>query len=185
MGIELARVASQLGAEVTLVCGPSKESTKDISLRRVDVISALEMQAAMEENYEQSDIVIMSAAVADYRPLTQAEQKIKKDSENLTIELTKNPDILKGLGEKKTHQILVGFALETNNEVEFAQGKLAKKNLDFIVLNSLNDKEAGFQKDTNKITILSKKGDQIQYEAKNKTEVAKDIINFILENYNL
>lgn len=185
MGIELARIADQLGAEVTLVCGPSRESTENINLKRIDVVSALEMKIEMDSHFNQSDLVIMSAAVADYRPLTLSEQKIKKNDDNLTIELTKNPDILKGLGEKKTHQILVGFALETNNELEFAKQKLQNKNLDLIVLNSLQDKEAGFQKDTNKITIIPKSGESQSYEAKNKTEVAKDILNFIIENFNL
>src|SRR5690606_8580925 len=105
--------ATNLGAEVTLVCGPSSISTSNYNINRVDVVSAMEMKEAMDSRFENADIVIMSAAVADYRPANLAEQKIKKDDENLTIELVKNPDILKGLGERKTHQILVGFALET------------------------------------------------------------------------
>ena len=185
MGIEIAKVAVELGADVTLVCGPSSLSTSSYNIQRINVVSALEMKDAMENRFEDSDIVIMSAAVADYRPATKAEQKIKKDDENLTIELVKNPDILKGLGEKKSHQILAGFALETNNAMAYAQGKLEKKNLDFIVMNTLQDEEAGFQKDTNKVTILSTKKQPVSYEAKNKTEVAKDILNFILENYKL
>lgn len=185
MGIEIAKSALEMGADVSLVCGPSNVSTNNYAIQRINVVSALEMQKAMEENFEKADIVIMSAAVADYRPATMAEQKIKKDGENMTIELVKNPDILKGLGEKKKHQILVGFALETNNEVEFAKGKLEKKNLDFIVLNSLQDEKAGFQKDTNKVTLIPRNGNPIAYEAKNKTDVAKDILNFILENYDL
>lgn len=182
MGIEIAKAAAEMGAEVTLVCGPSKEKTDGYNISRTNVVSASEMKDAMESNFDQSDIVIMSAAVADYRPAAIAEQKIKKDDENLMIELVKNPDILKGLGERKTHQILAGFALETHNELEYAKGKLEKKNLDLIVLNSLQDKEAGFQKDTNKITILQKNGEAVSYEAKNKSEVAKDILNFILKN---
>jgi len=185
MGIEIAKAASVMGAEVTLVCGPSKEETDGYNINRTDVVSALEMKEAMESHFGQSDIVIMSAAVADYRPALIAEQKIKKDDDSLTIELVKNPDILKGLGEKKKHQILVGFALETHNELEYAKGKLKKKNLDFIVLNSLQDKEAGFQKDTNKVTIVPKNGEAVSYEAKNKSEVAKDILNFIRENFDL
>lgn len=185
MGIEIAKAASVMGAEVTLVCGPSKEETDGYNINRTDVVSALEMKEAMESHFGQSDIVIMSAAVADYRPALIAEQKIKKDDDSLTIELVKNPDILKGLGEKKKHQILVGFALETHNELEYAKGKLKKKNLDFIVLNSLQDKEAGFQKDTNKVTIVPKNGETVSYEAKNKSEVAKDILNFIRENFDL
>lgn len=185
MGIEIAKTATNLGAEVTLVCGPSSISTSNYNINRVDVVSAMEMKEAMDLRFENADIVIMSAAVADYRPANLAEQKIKKDDENLTIELVKNPDILKGLGERKTHQILVGFALETNNELEFAKGKLDKKNLDFIVLNSMQDEKAGFQKDTNKVTIIPRNGEPVAYQAKNKTEVAKDILNFILENYDL
>lgn len=183
MGIEIAKSALEMGANVTLVCGPSNISTSGYDLQRINVISALEMQKAMEDNYENADIVIMSAAVADYRPATKAEQKIKKNDENMTIELVKNPDILKGLGEKKTHQILAGFALETNNAMEYAQGKLEKKNLDLIVMNTLQDEEAGFQKDTNKVTILPKEGNPITYDAKNKSEVAKDILTFILEKH--
>ncbi|MET3731559.1 bifunctional phosphopantothenoylcysteine decarboxylase/phosphopantothenate--cysteine ligase CoaBC [Moheibacter stercoris] len=183
MGIEIAKSALEMGANVTLVCGPSNISTSGYDLQRINVISALEMQKSMEDNYENADIVIMSAAVADYRPATKAEQKIKKNDENMTIELVKNPDILKGLGEKKTHQILAGFALETNNAMEYAQGKLEKKNLDLIVMNTLQDEEAGFQKDTNKITILPKEGDPISFQAKNKSEVAKDILTFILEKH--
>ena len=183
MGIEIAKSALEMGATVTLVCGPSNISTSDYDLERINVISALEMQKAMEDHFDKADIVIMSAAVADYRPATKAEQKIKKNDENMTIELVKNPDILKGLGEKKTHQILAGFALETNNAMEYAQGKLEKKNLDLIVMNTLQDEEAGFQKDTNKITILPKEGDPISFQAKNKSEVAKDILTFILEKH--
>lgn len=185
MGIEIAKTATNLGAEVTLVCGPSSISTSNYNINRVDVVSAMEMKEAMDSRFENADIVIMSAAVADYRPANLAEQKIKKDDENLTIELVKNPDILKGLGERKTHQILVGFALETNNELEFAKGKLDQKNLDFIVLNSMQDEKAGFQKDTNKVTIIPRNREPVAYQAKNKTEVAKDILNFILENYDL
>lgn len=185
MGIEIAKSALEMGATVTLVCGPSNISTSDYDLERINVISALEMQKAMEDHFDKADIVIMSAAVADYRPATKAEQKIKKNDENMTIELVKNPDILKGLGEKKTHQILAGFALETNNAMEYAQGKLEKKNLDLIVMNTLQDEEAGFQKDTNKIMILPKEGDPISFQAKNKSEVAKDILTFILEKHKL
>src|SRR5690606_184063 len=177
MGIEIAKSAAELGADVTLVCGPSSISTAGYNINRVDVVSALEMKEAMDARFNESDIVIMAAAVADYRPANLAKQKIKKNDENLVIELVKNPDILKGLGEKKKHQILVGFALETNNEMEFAKEKLEKKNLDFIVLNSMQDDKAGFQKDTNKVTLIPRKGEPVAYEAKNKTEVAKDILN--------
>lgn len=185
MGIEIAKSAADLGANVKLVCGPSNISTDGVGLERINVLSALEMKKAMEDNFENADIVIMSAAVADYRPATMAEQKIKKNDDDMRIDLVKNPDILQGLGQMKQNQILVGFALETQNEIENATGKLHKKNLDFIVLNSLQDKEAGFQKDTNKVSIISKKNEILQFDAKEKSEVAKDILNFIIENYDL
>lgn len=185
MGIEIAKSAADLGANVKLVCGPSNISTDGFGLERINVISTMEMKKAMEDNFENADIVIMSAAVADYRPATMAEQKIKKNDDDMRIDLVKNPDILQGLGQMKQNQILVGFALETQNEIENATGKLHKKNLDFIVLNSLQDKEAGFQKDTNKVSIISKKNEILQFDAKEKSEVAKDILNFIIENYDL
>lgn len=185
MGIEIAKSAADLGANVKLVCGPSNISTDGVGLERINVLSALEMKKAMEDNFENADIVIMSAAVADYRPATMAEQKIKKNDDDMRIDLVKNPDILQGLGQMKQNQILVGFALETQNEIENATEKLHKKNLDFIVLNSLQDKEAGFQKDTNKVSIISKKNEILQFDAKEKSEVAKDILNFIIENYDL
>lgn len=185
MGIEIAKAAAEMGADVTLVCGPSSVSTEGIYMKRINVVSTLEMKEAMHSAFEGSNLVIMAAAVADYRPAEQAEQKIKKSDQNLSIELIKNPDILKGLGEIKKKQILVGFALETIHEEKYAKEKLVKKNLDCIVLNSLQDKQAGFQKDTNKITIFSKDGKTKSYPAKNKKEVAKDILNFILENYDV
>ncbi len=185
MGIEIAKEAMEMGADVTLVCGPSHISTHSYNINRINVVSAMEMKDTMDLHFGESDIVIMAAAVADYRPAIMAEQKIKKDEDGMTIELVKNPDILKGLGEKKELQILVGFALETNNELEFAKGKLEKKNLDFIVLNSMQDEKAGFQKDTNQVTLIPRNGSPVAYEAKNKTEVAKDILNFILENYKI
>ena len=185
MGIEIAKSAADLGANVKLVCGPSNISTDGFGLERINVISTMEMKKAMEDNFENADIVIMSAAVADYRPATMAEQKIKKNDDDMRIDLVKNPDILQGLGQMKQNQILVGFALETQNEIENATEKLHKKNLDFIVLNSLQDKEAGFQKDTNKVSIISKKNEILKFDAKEKSDVAKDILNFIIENYDL
>ncbi|MGB7498816.1 MAG: bifunctional phosphopantothenoylcysteine decarboxylase/phosphopantothenate--cysteine ligase CoaBC, partial [Moheibacter sp.] len=137
MGIEIAKAAADMGANVTLVCGPSSISTQGYDINRTDVISANEMQAAMESNYPDSDIVIMSAAVADYRPETVAAKKIKKVGDEMVLKLVKNPDILFGLGQKKKNQILVGFALETNDEVENAKSNLDRKNLDMIVLNSM------------------------------------------------
>ena len=185
MGIEIAKSATDLGANVKLVCGPSNISTDGFGLERINVISTMEMKKAMEDNFENADIVIMSAAVADYRPATMAEQKIKKNDDDMRIDLVKNPDILQGLGQMKQNQILVGFALETQNEIENATEKLHKKNLDFIVLNSLRDKEAGFQKNTNKVSIISKKNEILKFDAKEKSGVAKDILNFIIENYDL
>lgn len=181
MGFEIAKAAANLGAKVTLVSGPSHESVTSFPIDRINVVSARDMYEAMHANFADADVVVMSAAVADYRPKEMAEQKIKKENDdNLIIELVKNPDILKSLGEIKTHQLLVGFALETNNEEEYAKKKLAKKNLDFIVLNSMQDKEAGFQKNTNKITIIDKDLSMQQFDAKSKTDVAKDILNVIL-----
>jgi len=181
MGFEIAKAAANLGAKVTLVSGPSHESVTGFPIDRINVVSACDMYEAMYANFADADAVVMSAAVADYRPKKMAEHKIKKENDdNLIIELVKNPDILKSLGEIKTHQLLVGFALETNNEEEYAKKKLAKKNLDFIVLNSMQDKEAGFQKNTNKITIIDKDLSMQQFDAKSKTDVAKDILNVIL-----
>lgn len=180
MGFEIAKAASNLGAEVTLVSGPSHENVNGYPINRINVVSARDMYAAMHDHFEETNIVVMSAAVADYRPKTVADQKIKKNDEDLVIELTKNPDILKSLGEIKTHQLLVGFALETNNEEEYAKQKLAKKNLDFIVLNSLQDKDAGFQKNTNKITIIDKDLSKQSFEAKSKADVAKDILQVVI-----
>ncbi|MFV0194864.1 bifunctional phosphopantothenoylcysteine decarboxylase/phosphopantothenate--cysteine ligase CoaBC [Empedobacter falsenii] len=181
MGFEIAKAATNLGANVTLVSGPSHESVLGYPIERINVVSARDMYKAMHDNFADADVVVMSAAVADYRPKEMAEQKIKKENDdNLIIELVKNPDILKSLGEIKTHQLLVGFALETNNEEEYAKRKLTKKNLDFIVLNSMQDKKAGFQKNTNKITIIDKDLSMQQFDAKSKTEVAKDILTVIL-----
>lgn len=182
MGFELAKTAFELGAEVILVAGPSHESVNGFAIQRENVVSARDMYTAMHQHFESADVVVMSAAVADYRPKEMAVQKIKKENDDdMTIELVKNPDILQSLGQLKKHQLLVGFALETNNEEEYAQRKLAKKNLDFIVLNSLQDKEAGFQKDTNKITIIDKNLSARKFDAKSKKDVASDIFNVILE----
>lgn len=183
MGIEIAKCANELGAEVTLVCGPSEISTKDIDINRINVVSAIEMKTEMDKHFPHADIVISAAAVADYRPENIANKKIKKNENELILKLVKNPDILKGLGERKKNQILVGFALETNNEVENAKSKLERKNLDMIVLNSLQDKEAGFRKDTNKVSFFTKNEGPVIFSVKNKSEVAKDILNFILEKF--
>ena len=180
MGFSLAEEAANRGAKVILISGPSSLQTKndDISLHRVT--SAKEMFDKVFEYYKEVDIVIASAAVADYAPKEIAAEKIKKSDDSLTIKLIKNPDILKTMGDQKTHQFLVGFALETQNEEAHAQGKLEKKNLDMIVLNSLRDEGAGFQKDTNKIKIITKSNIK-SFDLKSKYDVAKDILNFVEE----
>ena len=178
MGFSLAEEAVKRGAKVILICGPTSQKTdhKNIEIHRVT--SAKEMYDEVFKCYEKVDIAIASAAVADYAPKIVAKEKIKKSEEEFTIELVKNPDILKTMGEKKTHQFLVGFALETQNEEENAKSKLQKKNLDMIVLNSLRDEGAGFQKDTNKVKILTH-SEQKEFSLKSKDEVAKDILDFV------
>jgi phosphopantothenoylcysteine decarboxylase/phosphopantothenate--cysteine ligase len=181
MGIAIANVAANLGAEVTLVLGPSNQVVNHQAIKVVRVINAQEMYLACEKVFGEVNYVIFSAAVADYRPLEMAKQKIKKDDANMTIELTKNIDIAATLGSKKqSHQTIVGFALETNDEESNAIKKIHKKNFDFVVLNSLNDKGAGFGIDTNKITIIHKDGSKIDFGVKSKNEVAQDIINEII-----
>ncbi|SDQ48466.1 phosphopantothenoylcysteine decarboxylase / phosphopantothenate--cysteine ligase [Chryseobacterium soldanellicola] len=177
MGFSLAEEAVKRGAKVILISGPSSQVINDKNVDIHRVTSAKEMLAKVFEFYENVDIAIASAAVADYAPKEVALEKIKKNDDNLIIELIKNPDILKTMGEKKTHQFLVGFALETQNEEENAKAKLQKKNLDMIVLNSLRDKGAGFKNDTNKIKIFTKT-DAIEFELKSKENVAKDILDF-------
>ncbi|WP_330744427.1 bifunctional phosphopantothenoylcysteine decarboxylase/phosphopantothenate--cysteine ligase CoaBC [Chryseobacterium sp. CP-77] len=178
MGFSLAEEASKRGAKVILISGPSVQTLNDPHVELHKVTSAKEMLAKVFEFYDTIDIGIASAAVADYAPKEVAKEKIKKNDENLTIELVKNPDILKTMGEKKTHQFLVGFALETQNEEENAKGKLEKKNLDMIVLNSLRDEGAGFKNDTNKIKIFTRT-EKKEYNLKSKDDVAKDILNFV------
>lgn len=178
MGFSLAEEASRRGARVILISGPSVQTISDPNVELHKVTSAKEMLAKVFEFYDRIDIGIASAAVADYAPKEVAKEKIKKNDENLTIELVKNPDILKTMGEKKTHQFLVGFALETQNEEQNAKGKLEKKNLDMIVLNSLRDEGAGFKNDTNKIKIFTKT-EKKEFDLKSKGEVARDILNFV------
>ncbi|UWX60062.1 bifunctional phosphopantothenoylcysteine decarboxylase/phosphopantothenate--cysteine ligase CoaBC [Chryseobacterium oranimense] len=178
MGFSLAEEASKRGAKVILISGPSSQATDDKNIELHKVTSAKEMLNKVFEFYDRVDIGIASAAVADYAPREVAKEKIKKNDDSLTIELVKNPDILKTMGEKKTHQFLVGFALETQNEEENAKGKLEKKNLDMIVLNSLRDEGAGFKNDTNKIKIFTKTG-KTEFDLKSKDEVARDILDFV------
>ena len=181
MGFELARTAAQLGAEVFLVTGPTHLSIVHDNVHVVNVVSADDMYHSTQMYFENSDIVLCAAAVADYRPVTIALQKIKKSDENLTLELVKNKDILMALGEQKKDQYLVGFALETENEIENAKGKLKRKNLDAIILNSLRDEGAGFEGDTNKIAFIDTNFNITTFELKTKVEVAKDIFNEIIK----
>ncbi len=181
MGFELAKAASNLGAEVILISGPSHLTIAHDLIQLVRVVSADEMYNEVHKHYATVDIAIAAAAVADYRPKTIADQKIKKNDTQLTIDLVKNKDILLSMGELKSQQFIVGFALETENEIENAIGKLKKKNLDAIVLNSLNDSGAGFGKNTNKISFIDKNSAIKTFELKTKAEVALDIINEIIK----
>lgn len=183
MGFDIAIEAAKRGAEVYLVSGPTSLKMEEKHIKLIKVTSAQEMYHACHELYPLMDVVIGAAAVADYRPKEVASQKIKKDEENFTIVLEKNPDILASLGALKTTQFLVGFALETQNEVEYAKSKLKKKNLDLIVLNSLNDKGAGFGKPTNKVTFIDKDFTVVPQDLKSKEAVAKDIIDQIVKRY--
>lgn len=180
MGFSIAEAAAKRGAKVILISGPTSQRTDHPNIEIHKVTSAKEMFDEVFKYYETSDIAIASAAVADYGPKEIASEKIKKNDDSLTIELVKNPDILKTMGEQKTHQFLVGFALETQNEEENAKGKIEKKNLDMIVLNSLRDEGAGFKGDTNKIKILTKT-EVKEYALKSKDAVANDILNFVQE----
>jgi phosphopantothenoylcysteine decarboxylase / phosphopantothenate---cysteine ligase len=181
MGIAIAEEMAKRGADVTLVIGPSTERINN-NLKVERVKSADEMYKACTAIFANMDIAVMSAAVADYTPVNTANEKIKKKEDVFTIELTKTKDILKSLGEvKKANHFLVGFALETNNEKEYALGKLKTKNADMIVLNSLNDKGAGFGVNTNKITIFDKEENEYHFDTKSKREVAIDIVNTIIK----
>ena len=176
MGFAIAKECALMGAEVTLVAGPVSLPTPHSAIKRVDVESAREMYSAAVDAFEGCDAAILSAAVADYRPSVQADKKIKRTEESMKIELEANPDIAAALGQsKRSGQLLGGFALETNDAVANARLKLKKKNLDFIVLNSLEDKGAGFAVDTNKVTIIDGKG-ATEYPLKSKSEVARDIV---------
>ena len=182
MGFALAEECAERSAEVVLIAGVTSLSVAHPNIRRIDVESAMEMYEVAIQEFPEADIAILSAAVADYRPLQSANEKIKrKEGENLTITLIPNPDIAASLGQlKKPNQLLIGFALETDNEEANAIKKMEKKNLDLIVLNSLKNKGAGFGHDTNKITILWANGGKKEFELKSKKEVAKDIIDTIL-----
>ena len=181
MGYALAECCAERGAEVILVSGPVSITEKHPNIRKISVESAEEMYQAAVREFTGSDAAILCAAVADFTPESQSEQKIKREKEDLVLRLKPTHDIAAALGKlKKENQIMVGFALETNDEVEHAKDKLERKNLDFIVLNSLNDKGAGFRHDTNKITIIDKNS-VTEFPLKDKKEVAADIINHLAE----
>ena len=176
MGYALAEAAAGMGAEVTLISGPTALHVSDPAIQLIRVTSAAEMYIQALKYFEGMDIVIGAAAVADYRPEKSATEKLKKSQDSLQINLVKNPDIIASLGKKKNGQYLVGFALETENELEHAQGKLREKNLDAIVLNSLRDPGAGFGTDTNKVTLIDKNSVITPFELKTKSEVARDLL---------
>jgi phosphopantothenoylcysteine decarboxylase/phosphopantothenate--cysteine ligase len=182
MGIAIAETLANEGCEVVLVLGPTSLTTMHANIKTIQVRSAEEMLNACTTHFAETDIAVMSAAVADYTPMTVATSKIKKKDEEFTIQLKKTTDILKQLGSiKSKNQILIGFALENKNEKTYALKKLEEKNADAIVLNSLNDEGAGFAHDTNKISIFEKNGIETNYELKSKTAVAKDIIEKIIK----
>jgi phosphopantothenoylcysteine decarboxylase/phosphopantothenate--cysteine ligase len=182
MGFAIADELAKLGADVTLISGPSSQQSKNKSIKRINVTSAAQMLDACKQQFTDANVCVMSAAVADYTPVTVADQKIKKQTDGFSIELKKTTDILKVLGaDKRPGQLLIGFALETNDEEKNAIEKLEKKNLDFIVLNSLNDEGAGFKTNTNKITIIDRNLQKTNFVLKTKEEVAADICRKIIE----
>ncbi len=181
MGYALAQACAQEGANVKLILGPNSLGAIDRNIELIPVSSAQEMYEAAIKHFPKSDIAIMAAAVADYRPKKVSSTKIKKKAGDMSIELERTIDIAASLGaQKKKHQMLIGFALETNDEQSNAERKLSKKNFDFIVLNSLKDKGAGFKHDTNKISIIFKGNKLKKYKLKSKQEVASDIVNEII-----
>lgn len=181
MGFALAEECAQRGAEVILIAGPIALACKHPNIKRIDVESANEMYNAAVNHFVNADAAILCAAVADYRPETISTQKLKRKDDNMALNLIPNPDIAAALGKaKQGNQVLIGFALETNDEENNAIKKLEKKNLDYIVLNSLQDTGAGFKHDTNKIAILDRSALRANFELKSKAEVAKDIIDYTL-----
>jgi len=185
MGFDIAKAAADEGAEVILVTGPTHLKLDHSLVKVVHVISSEDMYRACHEHFNDVDAAVAAAAVADYRPATVAPQKIKKNESAFLLELEKTKDILSSLGEIKKEQFLIGFALETENEIENAKLKIKKKNLDLIVLNSLNDEGAGFGKPTNKVTFIDNDFNMEPLELKTKEEVAQDIINKIKSRYNV
>jgi phosphopantothenoylcysteine decarboxylase/phosphopantothenate--cysteine ligase len=181
MGIAIAEALAACGADVILVLGPSNEKVKNTSIKIINVESSDGMYNAMLANYKDKDIVVCSAAVADYKPISVSEQKIKKKSATLSLELTKTKDILSELGKQKVNQCLVGFALETENIVNYAKEKLITKNLDLIIANSPSEEGSGFGFDTNKITIIDKHNKISNFGLKSKQDIASDIVNYIID----
>ena len=181
MGFEIANTAAQLGAEVILISGPTHYKALYDSIQTIPITTARDMYDAAHQYFKDVDAAILSAAVADYRPKFPAVSKLKKKSSSLVLELEKTEDVLASLGEIKEKQLLIGFALETENEVANAIKKLKAKNLDLIILNSLNDDGAGFGGSTNKISIIDKDLNQTNYPLKSKSEVADDIINELIK----
>ncbi len=180
MGFALAEKLASEGAKVCLISGPVKLSTKHVNIERVNVTSALEMYDEVSRRFSAVDIAIMAAAVADYRPEIQHEQKIKHSEENISIQLIPNKDIALEMGKiKRKEQIMIGFALESENNPELAKAKLIKKNFDFIVFNTIAEEGAGFNTDTNKITIIDSNNKTSPFPLKSKQEVATDIVNYI------
>lgn len=180
MGFELAKQVAARGGKVVLITGPTSLASSHPNIELIRITDAREMLRQVQMIWDSVDVGIFAAAVADYRPKIQAEEKIKKSNENLTLELVKNPDILKWAGEnKKEEQLLVGFALETNNLIENAKNKLVKKNLDLIVANSLEDEGAGFAYDTNKVTLLDRHNNRTDLELSSKENIACEIINLL------
>jgi phosphopantothenoylcysteine decarboxylase/phosphopantothenate--cysteine ligase len=183
MGFDIANQAAKMGAEVVLISGPTHLQIDSTQVTLVPVVSAQEMYDACHQYYNAMDVAVAAAAVADYRPKNIAQQKIKKEDATLSITLEKTDDILASLGKKKANQFLIGFALETENEIENAKLKIQKKNLDLIVLNSLNDKGAGFGLSTNKVTFIDRNFVVEPMELKSKEEVALDIVTKIIQHY--
>ena len=183
MGFFIAKKAAALGAKVFLVSGPSSEIVNDNNIEIRRVTSAAEMLTEVRKSFDDCDIGIFSAAVSDFKPKNPYSTKIKKTDNSLNLELEKTPDVLSEMSKLKKNQILVGFALETDNEMENAQSKLSRKNLDIIVLNSLNDPGAGFGTSTNKVTFITAEGEVIEGSLKSKTKVAEDLLNLIIKKH--
>ncbi|MCF0060670.1 bifunctional phosphopantothenoylcysteine decarboxylase/phosphopantothenate--cysteine ligase CoaBC [Dyadobacter chenwenxiniae] len=184
MGYAIAEAFAASGAMVTLVSGPTSLPIPEPTIQRINVQSADEMFTATHEHFAESDVVIFAAAVADYTSKFVAANKIKKQGEEMALDLVKTRDIAGTLGKSKTeNQLLIGFALETENEMEYAMDKLLRKNFDYIILNSLNDPGAGFAHDTNKITVIDKRKNVKHFDLKHKEEVAQDILNIVLNKW--